>query len=62
MLPLLAFQWHGYRAFCRGPPLQRPAWCSAMLPYLYGHVQAHYWGVGFLRYFQLQQVKWVLRL
>lgn len=60
-LLLLGFQWHGYRAFCHGPPLQQPAWCSAALPYLYGHVQAQYWGVGFLRYFQLQQVGLVIR-
>ena len=60
-LLLLGFQWHGYRAFCHGLPLQQPAWCSATLPYLYGHVQAQYWGVGFLRYFQLQQVRLMMR-
>lgn len=57
-LPLAAFQWHGFREFCRrGPPEQLPAWCSAAVPYLYGHVQAHYWGVGFLRYFRIEQVQ-----
>mmetsp|Transcript_643 Transcript_643/g.1877 ORF Transcript_643/g.1877 Transcript_643/m.1877 type:complete len:427 (+) Transcript_643:157-1437(+) len=53
--PLGAFQLFGYAQFCRGAS-PAPPWCAASLPYLYGYVQSHYWGVGFLRYFQLQQV------
>lgn len=54
--PLGAFQLFGYAQFCRGAS-PAPPWCAASLPYLYGYVQSHYWGVGFLRYFQLQQVR-----
>ncbi len=54
-LPLAAFQYFGYSQFCRSPE-GAPGWCAARMPYLYGHVQRHYWGVGFLRYFQVQQV------
>ena len=35
----------------------RPAWCSARLPYLYGHVQSAYWGVGFLRSYRPSQAR-----
>ena len=60
--PLMAFQVYGYRQFCLGSPAgsKPPAWCSARLPYLYGHVQKHYWGVGFLRYFSLKQAGYPL--
>ncbi|KAM8974903.1 GPI alpha-1,6-mannosyltransferase 2 [Pelodytes ibericus] len=33
-----------------------PTWCSAFVPIAYSHIQSEYWGVGFLRYFQLRQV------
>ncbi|KAM5146634.1 GPI mannosyltransferase 2 isoform 2-T2 [Mantella aurantiaca] len=42
----------GYRV--RGEPV--PSWCSYRLPLAYSHIQSEYWGVGFLRYFQLQQL------
>ncbi|XP_050269403.1 GPI mannosyltransferase 2-like [Quercus robur] len=29
-------------------------WCKARVPLLYNFIQSHYWGVGFLRYFQLK--------
>jgi len=35
----------------------RPAWCRARLPYLYGHVQSAYWGVGFLRSYRWSQAR-----
>lgn len=61
-LPLAAFQYYGYRQFCTAGALsEAPAWCADPLPYLYGHVQRQYWGVGFLRYFRLQQVRRTLR-
>ena len=33
-----------------------PEWCSSVLPFSYGHIQAKYWNVGFLRYYQLKQI------
>lgn len=56
---------HAVTASCSpgGSPLSRdagalrPAWCSARLPYLYGHVQSAYWGVGFLRSYRPSQAR-----
>lgn len=31
-------------------------WCKARVPLVYNYLQSHYWGVGFLRYFQLKQL------
>lgn len=63
--PLVAFQLFGFRQFCQasqhsapfdGREGVTPPWCAARLPYLYGYVQQHYWGVGFLRYFEAKQL------
>lgn len=56
-IPFLAFQAYGYYNICHGRNLDdmRP-WCKAKIPLLYGFIQSHYWGVGFLRYFQLKQL------
>jgi hypothetical protein len=35
---------------------QRP-WCSKVLPSAYGYVQDVYWNVGFLRYYEWNQVR-----
>ena len=50
----------GHRQFCESdnwiladPP--RP-YCTAGGPSLYAFVQSEYWGVGFLKYYTLQQV------
>lgn len=37
-------------------PLQPRPWCRARLPNVYAFVQQHYWGVGLLRYWRLQQL------
>lgn len=52
--PFAAFQAYGYYNLCDGDKL-RP-WCNAKIPLLYNFIQSHYWGVGFLRYFQLKQL------
>ncbi|KAK8949330.1 hypothetical protein KSP39_PZI005209 [Platanthera zijinensis] len=31
-------------------------WCKSRVPNLYGFLQSHYWGVGFLRYFEVKQL------
>ncbi|KAA8549637.1 hypothetical protein F0562_001345 [Nyssa sinensis] len=56
-VPFIAFQAYGYYNMCLGrfPDEMRP-WCNARLPVLYNFIQSHYWGVGFLRYFQLKQL------
>ncbi|KAM6545564.1 hypothetical protein CsatB_026300 [Cannabis sativa] len=55
--PFLAFQVYGYNNICVGhsPNNMRP-WCKAKVPLLYNYIQSHYWGVGFLRYFQFKQL------
>ncbi|XP_062105937.1 uncharacterized protein LOC133817438 [Humulus lupulus] len=55
--PFLAFQVYGYNNICLGhsPDNMRP-WCKAKVPLLYNYIQSHYWGVGFLRYFQFKQL------
>ncbi|XP_021890520.1 GPI mannosyltransferase 2 isoform X2 [Carica papaya] len=56
-IPFVAFQAYGYYNICLGRCLDelRP-WCRARIPLLYNFIQSHYWGVGFLRYFQLKQL------
>lgn len=56
-IPFIAFQAYGYYNICLGfiPDQMRP-WCKARVPLLYNYIQSHYWGVGFLRYFQLKQL------
>ncbi|KAI3890646.1 hypothetical protein MKW92_014172 [Papaver armeniacum] len=55
--PFVAFQAYGYHNLCRGLISDeiRP-WCKARVPFLYDFLQGHYWGVGFLKYFQLKQL------
>ncbi|CAH8389108.1 unnamed protein product [Eruca vesicaria subsp. sativa] len=56
-LPFVAFQAYGYYNLCHRHKLDelRP-WCKAKVPLLYNFIQSHYWGVGFLRYFQFKQL------
>ncbi|XWS24752.1 hypothetical protein CRYUN_Cryun27aG0010700 [Craigia yunnanensis] len=56
-VPFITFQAYGYYNIClgRSSDEMRP-WCKARIPLLYNYIQSHYWGVGFLRYFQLKQL------
>ncbi|XP_065866343.1 uncharacterized protein [Euphorbia lathyris] len=56
-LPFIAFQAYAFRNICNGRSLDeiRP-WCKYKIPMLYNYIQSHYWGVGFLRYFQFKQL------
>ncbi|GAB2276370.1 hypothetical protein Dimus_011099 [Dionaea muscipula] len=56
-IPFVAFQAFGYYRICHAhdPDRIRP-WCKARVPLLYSFIQSHYWGVGFLRYFQVKQL------
>ncbi|KAF8646303.1 hypothetical protein HU200_065877 [Digitaria exilis] len=56
-LPFFAFQAYGYFNICvHGSSEKLRPWCKAKVPLLYGFIQSHYWGVGFLRYFQVKQL------
>ncbi|CAM8895709.1 unnamed protein product [Rhodiola kirilowii] len=56
-VPFVAFQAYGYYNICLGrKPDEISPWCSARVPLLYNYIQSRYWGVGFLRYFQLKQL------
>ncbi|XP_072989589.1 uncharacterized protein [Typha latifolia] len=56
-VPFLAFQAYGYLNICLdGASYGRREWCKEKVPLLYGFLQSHYWGVGFLRYFQVKQL------
>ncbi|XP_010458601.1 PREDICTED: GPI mannosyltransferase 2-like isoform X1 [Camelina sativa] len=56
-LPFVAFQAYGYYNICHGHTIDemRP-WCKGRIPLLYNFIQIHYWGVGFLKYFQFKQL------
>ena len=57
MFPFLHHHYSAYNAFClRDTSSVIPSWCSNWLPSIYAHVQSHYWNVGFLRYWTLQQL------
>ncbi|KAM0855606.1 hypothetical protein ACQ4PT_049672 [Festuca glaucescens] len=56
-IPFFAFQAYGYLNIClHGNADELRPWCKAKLPLLYSFIQIHYWGVGFLRYFQVKQL------
>ncbi|KAL3455252.1 DUF409 domain protein [Aspergillus heterothallicus] len=54
-LGLLVPQYIAYTSYCVGNGHLRP-WCQSMLPSIYGWVQSHYWGVGFLRYWTIPNI------
>ncbi|EAZ20567.1 hypothetical protein OsJ_36176 [Oryza sativa Japonica Group] len=56
-IPFFAFQAYGYLNIClHGNMEELRPWCKSKVPLLYGFIQSHYWGVGFLRYFQVKQL------
>ncbi|KAL4921726.1 GPI mannosyltransferase 2 [Aspergillus aurantiobrunneus] len=48
-------QYLAYTAYCINESISRP-WCQSLVPSIYGWVQAHYWGVGFLRYWTMSNL------
>ena len=53
-------EWHaGHELFCEAPARKEAAvprpFCVPGGPSLYAHVQSTYWGVGFLKFYQLKQ-------
>ncbi|XP_020576225.1 GPI mannosyltransferase 2-like isoform X2 [Phalaenopsis equestris] len=57
LVPFAAFQAYGYYNKCfHGASDGLRPWCSSRVPNLYGYLQSHYWGVGFLKYFEVKQL------
>ncbi|KAL2819463.1 GPI mannosyltransferase 2 [Aspergillus granulosus] len=54
-LGLLIPQYLAYTSYCMDADNLRP-WCESLLPSIYGWVQSHYWGVGFLRYWKVPNI------
>ena len=57
-VPSVLYGWWSARAYCdasSSSALTLPAYCASLLPSMYSEVQRRYWGVGFLRYYTLQQ-------
>ena len=51
---MIYHQYFGYRVFCQETDIPAP-WCSNFPPSIYTYVQSKCWGVGFLKYWTLQQ-------
>ena len=60
LAPYVFFQLYVYWKLCDFgdslTALLKPDWCLQSLPFSYGHIQAKYWEVGFLRYYQWRKV------
>ncbi|KAL2798406.1 GPI mannosyltransferase 2 [Aspergillus keveii] len=54
-LGLLIPQYLAYTSYCMGKDGLRP-WCQYLFPSIYGWVQSHYWGVGFLKYWTVPNI------
>ncbi|KAL4932262.1 DUF409 domain protein [Aspergillus undulatus] len=54
-LGLIIPQYLAYRTYCMNEAISRP-WCQSLVPSIYGWVQGHYWGVGFLRYWTVSNI------
>ncbi|KAL4942495.1 hypothetical protein BDV06DRAFT_191915 [Aspergillus oleicola] len=54
-LGLVVPQYLAYATYCMNEGTSRP-WCQSLVPSIYGWVQSHYWGVGFLRYWTVSNI------
>jgi GPI mannosyltransferase 2 len=54
LAPFLWFQFTGFASFCVSD--NPPNWCLSSLPSIYAHVQSHYWGNGFMKYYTLNNI------
>ncbi|GAM82170.1 hypothetical protein ANO11243_001490 [Dothideomycetidae sp. 11243] len=49
-------QYIAYTEYCTGAALNSRPWCTKVPPSIYTFVQAHYWNVGFLKYWTVSNV------
>ncbi|KAL9106527.1 MAG: hypothetical protein Q9227_008442 [Pyrenula ochraceoflavens] len=49
-------QFLAYKLFCTPNASSKPHWCGKTIPSIYSHVQGHYWGNGFFRYWTMSNV------
>ncbi|KAL1965050.1 hypothetical protein VTN77DRAFT_6110 [Rasamsonia byssochlamydoides] len=54
-LGMVGPQYVAFMAYCTNSDLSRP-WCKQLIPSIYGWVQAHYWNVGFLKYWTVSNL------
>ncbi|KAF9517551.1 glycosyltransferase family 76 protein [Hydnum rufescens UP504] len=55
VVPFFLHQYYAYLSFCHNSS-SRPEWCDRTVPFIYSYVQARYWDVGFLRYWEISQL------
>ncbi|KAN0071374.1 GPI mannosyltransferase 2 [Elaphomyces granulatus] len=54
-LGIIGPQYLAYKDYCITASASRP-WCKQLIPSVYGWVQTHYWGVGFLKYWTVSNL------
>nr|XP_027194788.1 GPI mannosyltransferase 2-like [Dermatophagoides pteronyssinus] len=62
IVPFLLYQYYAYKLFCNNDLITEkisPNWCynsTFIIPLSYQAIQAKYWNIGFLRYYQWKQL------
>jgi phosphatidylinositol glycan class V len=55
LAPYVLYQVSSAQLYCSGA-VTDAAYCTAFFPNIYGHIQATYWGVGFLKIYRVEQI------
>jgi phosphatidylinositol glycan class V len=55
MVSIIASLAYPYKVFCN-PDVNRGEWCQSRIPSIFLYAQAHYWDVGFLRYWTANNI------